>query len=59
MLVTEDSVIWLFINSHVHRESRWVEIEHHGLFFESESREGTRDHLVDVVVKSLLDIDRW
>ena len=43
----------------MHRESRWVEIEHNGLFFESESREGTRDHLVDVVVKSLLDIDRW
>ena len=59
MLVTEDSVIWFFINCHVDRESRWVEIKHHGLFFESKARKGTRYDLVDVVVKSLLDIDRW
>ena len=58
LLVTEHSVVRLFVDGHVHAEGSWVEIEHDGLLPEAESTQGSSDHLVNIVVEGLLKVDR-
>ena len=50
MLITVNTIVWLFIDGHVHCESGRIEIEHDGLLLEAEARQSTSDHFVDIVV---------
>ena len=59
LLVTENYVLGILVDRHVHAKGDWVEVEHDGLLLEAESTQGSCDHLVDVVVKGLLNIDCW
>lgn len=59
LLVTKYSIVLFFVNRHVHAEGGRVEVEHDGLFLKTESAQGSCDHLVDVVVQGLLNINCW
>ena len=58
LLVAIHPIVWLFIDGHVHVEGRRAEVEHHGLLGEAETRECSSDHILNVVVQGLLDVDR-
>ena len=58
LFVTEDTFVAFLVNSHMHVERRRTEVEHDRLLWEAETTKSSCDHILDVVVQGLLDIDR-
>lgn len=58
LLVAIDSIVGLLIDGHVHTESGRVEVEHDELLAEAEATQGAMNHVVDLVIQRLFDVDR-
>ena len=57
LLVAIDAIVRFFVDCHVHTERGRVEVEHHELLSEAEPTQGPMDHILNVVVQGLLDVE--